>query len=85
MDKKPKTRIIPFTDADRLRWVSEGQKVIVPYGNEGGGLICTVEKAMGNLAIIFNKKYGYRRLVDVTELFPGEVRREVVYGDDRND
>lgn len=63
-----------FTDNDRLRWVSEGQRVTLAL-DDGRGLQCVVVKAAGDSAQIeaASKTGAYADLrlwVDVSQLFP---------------
>jgi hypothetical protein len=57
-----------LTDADRLRWCYDGQKVIAPFGSEG--IRCVVIKACGNHALVANEELNFEKWFDVLDLFP---------------
>lgn len=70
-----------FTEADRLRWVSDGQNVTCDVGG-GRGLQCVVVHAHGLHAYVRSRAkegsewYGWEKLVPVDQLFP-EVTPEL--------
>lgn len=69
-----------FNESDRLRWVSDGQKVTADVGN-GCGLPCVVIKACGNTALIRSlstkgKWVDWEKWYDIYNLFP-EITSEM--------
>ena len=67
-----------FTDADRLRWVYEGQWVWAPDRRTlearlaGRGIRCQVTKACGTMAYVEQPKHDFAGWFDVLDLFPAD-------------
>ncbi len=63
-----------FTDKDRLRYAYIGQEVVTRYDSAGTGIRCLVVSINGRCIYIENEKRGFRKTLDVNELYPYDER-----------
>lgn len=63
-----------FTDKDRLRYASVGQEVVTKYDDTGTGIRCMVVSVNGKSIYIENEKRDFRKILDVSELYPYDER-----------